>query len=249
MLRGVAVLIMIEAHVIDSWTRVADRQTRAFGESLILGGFGAPLFLFLAGIAVAMSAGSKARRTGDSRAAIRAVQRRGLEILLLAFLFRFQSFVLSHSPAWAMLKVDILNIMGPSIILTATLWGVFRTARARIIAFAAATAAIVWTTPIIRRADALGVLSDSLEAYLRPIPNLTNFTFFPWMAFVTAGALVGVILDAARSLEADRRVNLGFAVGGVLAAAAAYKASFQPALWAPSSFWTTSASFFSSAWG
>ena len=56
-LRGVAVLIMIEAHVIDSWTRVADRRSRAFGESLILGGFGAPLFLFLAGIAVAMSAG------------------------------------------------------------------------------------------------------------------------------------------------------------------------------------------------
>ena len=244
MLRGVAVLIMIEAHVIDSWTRVADRRTRAFGESLILGGFGAPLFLFLAGIAVAMSAGSKARRTGDSRSAVRAVQRRGLEIFLLAFVFRFQSFVLSHSPAWAMLKVDILNIMGPSIILAATLWGIFRTAHARIIAFAVATAAIVWTTPIVRRAGALAVLSDSLEAYLRPIPNLTNFTFFPWMAFVTAGALTGVVLDAARSLEADRRVNLGFAVAGLLAAGLAYKASFLPALGAPSSFWTTSASFF-----
>ena len=141
-LRGIAVLVMIEAHVIDSWTRVADRRSRAFGESLILGGFGAPLFLFLAGVAVTMSAGSKARRSGDSRAAVRAVQRRGLEIFLLAFLFRFQSFVLSHSPAWALLKVDILNIMGPSIILSATLWGVFRTARARIIAFAVATVAI-----------------------------------------------------------------------------------------------------------
>src|SRR5260370_25359 len=103
-LRGVAVLIMIEAHVLDSWTRAAARRSRAFGESLILGGFGAPLFLFLAGIAVAMSAGSKARRTGDTRGAVRAVQRRGLEIFLLAFVFRFQSFVLSHSPAWALLK-------------------------------------------------------------------------------------------------------------------------------------------------
>ena len=243
-LRGVAVLIMIEAHVIDSWTRVADRQTRAFGESLILGGFGAPLFLFLAGVAVAMSAGSKARRTGDSRAAVRAVQRRGLEIFLLAFVFRFQSYVLSHSPAWGMLKVDILNIMGPSIILAAVLWGLFRTAHARIIAFAVATTAIVWTTPLIRRAESLSLLSDSLEAYLRPIPNLTNFTFFPWMAFVMAGAIAGVVLDAARSLQADRRVNLAFAVGGLLAAWAAYKASFLPALGAPSSFWTTSASFF-----
>jgi uncharacterized membrane protein len=243
-LRGVAVLIMIEAHVIDSWTRVADRRSRAFGESLILGGFGAPLFLFLAGVAVAMSAGSKARRTGDSRAAVRAVQRRGLEIFLLAFVFRFQSFVLSRSPAWAMLKVDILNIMGPSIILAATLWGLFRGPRARIVAFAVATAAIVWATPIIRNAGSLAILSDSLEGYLRPIPNLTNFTFFPWMAFVTAGALIGVILDEARTLAADRRANLAFAAGGLVVAFAAYKASFLPPLGVRSSFWTTSASFF-----
>jgi uncharacterized membrane protein len=244
LMRGVAVMIMIEAHVIDSWTRVADRRTRAFGESLILGGFGAPLFLFLAGVAVAMSAGSKARRSGDSRAAVRAVQRRGLEIFLLAFLFRFQSFVLSHSPAWAMLKIDILNIMGPSIVLAATLWGLFRTPRARCIAFAAATLVVVWTTPVIRNAASLAILSDALEGYLRPIPNLTNFTFFPWMAFVTAGALTGVILDTARSAEADRRANLAFTGGGLLIAFAAYQASFLPALGAPSSFWTTSASFF-----
>jgi uncharacterized membrane protein len=243
-LRGVAVLVMIEAHVIDSWTRAADRRSRAFGESMILGGFGAPLFLFLAGVAVAMSAGAKARRTGDTSAAVRAVQRRGLEIFLLAFLFRFQSFVLSFSPAWALLKVDILNIMGPSIILAATLWGVFRTSAARIIAFAAATLVVVWATPIIRHSASLAVLSDPLEGYLRPIPNLTNFTFFPWMAFVTAGAIVGVILDAARSLEADRKVNLAFGVVGLVLAFAAYKASFLPPLGVPSSFWTTSASFF-----
>ena len=80
-LRGVAVLIMIEAHVIDSWTRVADRRSRAFGESMILGGFGAPLFLFLAGVAVAMSAGIEGAAHRRQRAAMRAVQRRGLRDL------------------------------------------------------------------------------------------------------------------------------------------------------------------------
>ena len=88
-LRGVAVLVMIEAHVIDAWTRAADRQTQGFRQSLVLGGFGAPLFLFLAGVAVAMSAGSKARRAGID-AAVRAVQKRGMQIFLLAFVFRLQ---------------------------------------------------------------------------------------------------------------------------------------------------------------
>src|SRR6478736_6110414 len=39
LLRGVAVLVMIEAHVIDSWTRAEDRHSHAFAQSLVLGGF------------------------------------------------------------------------------------------------------------------------------------------------------------------------------------------------------------------
>jgi len=243
-LRGVAVLVMIEAHVIDSWTRAADRQTEAFRESLVLGGFGAPLFLFLAGVAVAMSAGSKMRRTGDAHAAMRAVQKRGLEIFLLAFLFRLQSLVLSHGHAWTLLKVDILNVMGLSIIGAAALWGLARTPRARFAVFAIATAAIVWSSPAVRGLQALGALPDPIEGYLRPIPELTNFTFFPWAAFLTAGACVGVLLDTARAPQADRRINLALIAGGVLLAFAAWRASFVPALDPRSSFWTTSASFF-----
>jgi uncharacterized membrane protein len=243
-LRGVAVLVMIEAHVIDSWTRAADRQTHAFRQSLVLGGFGAPLFLFLAGVAVAMSAGSKARRRGDARAAMRAVQTRGLQIFLLAFLFRFQSYLLSHGEAWTLLKVDILNVMGLSILASAAIWGSVRSVRARLIAFGLATAALVWLAPAVRALDALGPLPDSIEGYLRPIPGLTNFTFFPWAAFVTAGAFTGVLLDNARVGEADRRVNLSCAGAGLLLALGAWRSSFLPPLDPRSQFWTTSASFF-----
>jgi uncharacterized membrane protein len=247
LMRGVAVLVMIEAHVIDSWTRAADRRSRAFGESLILGGFGAPLFLFLAGVAVAMSAGSKARRGGDPGAAARAVQKRGLQIFLLAFVFRFQAFVLSNGAAWTMLKVDILNVMGLSIIAAATLWGAVRSTRARLLSFALVTAIVVWLAPIVRAFDGLGPLPDWLEAYLRPVPgrpDLANFTFFPWIGFVMAGAFAGVLLDEARSKALDRRLNLAFLGGGLALAYVAYRCSFLPPLDGRSRFWTTSASFF-----
>src|SRR5687768_12271386 len=118
--RGLAVLIMIEAHVLDSWTRVSDRAHTGFGYAMLLGGMGAPLFLFLAGVASVLSAESKTRKAGDSAAAWRAVQFRGWQIFGLAFLFRFQSYVLGGgtNPA-GLLKVDILNVMGPAIVLTA----------------------------------------------------------------------------------------------------------------------------------
>ena len=93
--RGVAVLVMVEAHVLDSWTRLEDRGRPAFGYAMILGGFGAPLFLFLAGVALVLSAESKHRRTGDFAGSWRAARRRGLQIFGLAFLFRLQSYILS----------------------------------------------------------------------------------------------------------------------------------------------------------
>jgi uncharacterized membrane protein len=244
LLRGVAVLIMIEAHVIDSWTREADRASKPFGESLILGGFGAPLFLFLAGVAVAMSAGSKTRRSGDEAAAVYAVQKRGAELFVLAFLFRLQALVLSHGPVWTLLKVDILNVMGLTIAAAATLWGRVRGVRGRVIAFAVLTAAIVWITPAVRGAGWLAGLPDWIEGYFRPIAKLTNFTLFPWAAFLTAGAAVGVMLDAARTPDADRRTNARLGVAAIAITLAAYAASFRPPFDIRSNFWTTSASFF-----
>ena len=227
-LRGVAVLIMIEAHVIDSWTRVADRRSPAFGRSLILGGFGAPLFLFLAGVAVALSASSKARRTGDDHQAAVAVEKRGLEIFGLAFLFRLQAFVISHAPAWTLFKIDILNIMGPAIVATAWLWGAARSRRGRLVAFAASTALISFATPAVRSIPWLSVLPDVLEGYMRPIPQLTNFAVFPWAAFVPAGAFVGVLIDHAREPHIERRLMVALGLGGVALALGGYWASFYP---------------------
>src|SRR3982751_7021219 len=91
-MRGLAVLVMIEAHVIDSWTRLDARHSWQFMWSMILGGFGAPLFLFLAGLSVALAAASKARTVGR-RAAAGAVMRRGLVIFGLAFAFRLQAWI------------------------------------------------------------------------------------------------------------------------------------------------------------
>jgi uncharacterized membrane protein len=247
-LRGVAVLIMIEAHIFDSWTRFPDNRTREFAYAMILGGFGAPLFLFLAGVIVPLSAGSKLRRTGDPDAAWRSVAVRGLQIFGLAFLFRVQAWILGWANPRDLLRVDILNIMGPSMIAAAALWATARSLLSRTAIFAIATAGIVVLTPLVRASSALSALPDPIEGYLRPAGVFSHFVLFPWTAFVFAGAAAGTLLDATRTEESERRVNLGFLVGGLALAAAAYQASFYavpwPAWYPPSSFWTTSASFF-----
>ena len=243
-LRGLAVLIMIEAHLMDSWTRSPDRESEAFRWSATLGGFGAPLFLFLAGVSVALSASSKLRKSGDRRGASRAVVRRGLEIFGLAFLFRLQACILSWGPWWTLLKVDILNIMGPGIMAAAALWGAVRTSRARVIVLALATVATAMLTPVIRSLSAVPALPDPIEAYIRPVQSLSNFVLFPWLAFVFAGACAGVFVDAARSPATESRLNLRLGVTGAALALLALGASFLPTPYASSYFWTTSPAFF-----
>jgi uncharacterized membrane protein len=243
-LRGLAVLIMIETHVLDSWTRADARESWPFAWAMITGGFGAPLFLFLAGISVALSSGSKLRRGLPARAASRVVMRRGLWVFALAFLFRIQAWILGWSEPRALLKVDILNIMGPSIVAAAALWGSFSTPRVRAAAFAAATLAIALITPLVQGLPILSALPDALEAYVRPVQGLSNFCLVPWAGFLFAGALAGVLIDGARTRETETRLNAALFGYGAAVAVSAYLASFLPSPYAQSRFWGNSPAFF-----
>jgi uncharacterized membrane protein len=244
-LRGVSVLIMIEAHTLDAWTRLDARHNSTYGWAMIVGGFAAPAFLFLAGIALALAAGSRLRRGKTSQEVAALARRRALQIFGLAFLFRLQSWAISGGdPAQALLKVDILNIMGLSMLAAALLWSAGKGRWDRAAWMLAATVAVAMFTPIVRATPMLSPLPDPVEWYVRPIPGRGTFTLFPWSGFLLAGATIGVWLDAARTPAAERRLNLALAAIGLALTAGGYAASFLPAIYPESSFWTTSPTFF-----
>jgi uncharacterized membrane protein len=240
-LRGIAVLIMIEAHTIDSWTRASDREHGAFGYAMILGGFGAPVFLFLAGVAIPLMASARMRKGASTREAAALVRRRGWEIFGLAFLFRLQSFILSGgAPAHTLRKVDILNIMGLAMVGAAALWGLGHRTWTKAVLLAAAAAALTMLTPIVRATPLLAWLPDPVEWYLRPYPGRTTFTIFPWAGFLFAGSALGVVMERV----SERRLMYALALIGPAIALAGYGASYLPPVYAHTSFWTSSPTFF-----
>ena len=244
-LRGVAVLIMVEAHTLDSWTLVSDRTRPAYGWAMVLGGFGAPVFLFLAGIALALGAGSRLRKGHTAAEAAAMMRKRGWQIFGLAFLFRLQSWLISGgAPSLTLLKVDILNIMGVSMLAAAVLWGAGRGRWSRGWILAGAAVAVAMLTPIVRTTGLLSPLPDPIEAYLRPFPGRTTFTLFPWGGFLLAGGAVGIWLDAALTDSQERLTNLGLAAVGIAVAAGGYAASFLPPIYEETNFWTSSPTFF-----
>jgi uncharacterized membrane protein len=234
---------MVGAHVTDAWTREADRHDDRFFATVFVNGLGAPMFLLLAGVALAMAAESRARRVGPVKA-FASVHARGWQVFGLAFLFRLQAQILGWGPLINLLKVDILNVMGLAMVGSAWIWRLAGNRARRVAAYTVATAAFAFLTPLVRDAAWIGWLPDPVEWYLRPAPNRATFTLFPWAGFLTAGALAGELIEAARSEAQERSVQAWLAVAAVAGIAAGYAASFLPSLYASAQFWTTSPSFF-----
>lgn len=245
-LRGVGVLIMIEGHSLDAWTRLDDRNNEGYQLLAVrIAGIGAPLFLFLAGVALALAAASRARKGLSRSEVVRMALSRGAWIFGLAFLFRLQAWLISGGAfPGSLLKVDILNVMGLSMMAGALLWGAGRTPRQRALVCLAATAAIAMATPIVRNAAELAVLPDPIEWYLRPAQGSTTFTLFPWSGFLTGGIAIGLWLDALRTPSDEARGVAAVTAVGIIVAAAAYGASFLPSIYTNASFWSTSPTFF-----
>ena len=252
-LRGVAVVAMVLAHVSDSWTEDASRRGDAWYAVAFVGGVASPLFLFLAGVATALSAAKVSRAVAASttgadagrahRAGAAAARRRGWQIVGLGLLFRLQSQLLGLGPVANLFKVDMLNIMGVSMVAASWVWQASAVRHRRVAALTLITIAIAMATPIVRDVSWLAALPDPLEAYLRPENKYSAFPFFAWGGFLFAGVIVGELVLAAgptRTVLLQNALAIAAGLGVILA----WLASFQPSIYASASFWHDSPTFF-----
>lgn len=224
-----------------------------------LGGtFPAPLFLFVAGISFALVT-QKLRRKNLSPAQIaRTTILRGAEVFAFGLLFRLQEYVIAWgwAPFSDLLRVDILNTIGLSMILMGLLcWLVLWRSRiepqAVLILAAAATALLIslltpplWTT---WRPD---WLPWPLESYINGVHNLASpqawlFPIFPWTAFAFAGLATGFLLQSDWAREREGLFFVAAGLAGVFSIMASLWLDRQPRrLYAVYDYWHTSPNFF-----
>jgi uncharacterized membrane protein len=125
-MRGLACILMFQTHCYDAWLGGDARNTSFLKGSQLLGTLPAPLFLFLAGISFALVTDKLIRKNLSPAEITHTMARRGAEILVFGLLFRLQEFLIAWGWApWSdLLRVDILNIIGLSMILMALTCGV-----------------------------------------------------------------------------------------------------------------------------
>jgi uncharacterized membrane protein len=213
---------MFQTHAFDSWTADADRANAFWWTSRHLGGFPSRLFLLLAGVSLMLRFDSDRRKGIDPAASRRGAARRGLEVIALGYLFRIFEWLLGgagRSFALDMLRVDILNCIGLSLVLSAYIAAPSDLEDHRLPwRPALATLAIVFATPYLEQVHWPHFLPRALTSYLSGAKPLAFFPMFPWMSYVLSGCVVGALLiRAARHERTGRAIAVVAAVGLLMA--------------------------------
>jgi uncharacterized membrane protein len=258
-MRGLACVLMFQTHCYDSWLSSSARQSKFFMYSQLGGTFPAPLFLFLAGISFALVTEKLRQKNLSPNQIARATIRRGAEIFGFGLLFRVQEYVIAWgwAPASDLLRVDILNTIGLSMMLMGVVcWVVLAINRGSRIQLtlalgAAGTALMIslltpplWTTWRPRW------LPWPIESYVNGVHNLGTpqawlFPVFPWAAFAFAGLAVGFFLQNSWVRDRQAQVFFSLAAAGVALVEGARWLDARPEqFYAVYDFWHTSPNFF-----
>jgi hypothetical protein len=257
--RGLAVLFMIEVHVLDAWLAPGTGRGPARDALLMIGGLAAPGFLYMAGLSQSLADASLARR-GLSAADRRArALRRALWLLGVAYGFRVVEFVVGgaflRTGGWGdLLRVDILNIIGLGLAASALLAAGRPRLTGALLAGAAALLVVVVTpgvADVLRHYDlprpgqpvdpaaraASSQVVDVLLAYAYGSYPRANFSLLNWSAFLFAGVAAG------RLSGSGSRPWRWLAVGACLIGAG-WLVHHGPVLFTYQNFWRTSPAWF-----
>jgi Heparan-alpha-glucosaminide N-acetyltransferase, catalytic len=238
-MRGLAVVIMIQCHTINSLTRMDLREGGPYVLSQFVGGMAAPLFLFMAGMTSGFQMDSLERREGSPLRRWLISLRRAGYILGIAFLFRLTNYLGAwpNGDASDLTKVDILNCMGVAMALlsaAALFAGGDRTRFA-----AAAGVAIAAAAPIITNLPWDG-LPRLLHEYAAPGFGRGRFAFFPNAAYLAFGIAAGGIVKRIAAERMDRLMQWSVLLGFGMIFVAQYFANLPYSVYPKSNFWTDS---------
>jgi uncharacterized membrane protein len=195
LLRGFALVVMIETHVVNAYLPAAIRSSSHFFYWLsFINGLVAPTFLFATGFSLVLQSNQQWNNWLRFRLPFWRQMRRIGFIALVAYYSHLYGFSFSryrrnwsNGDIWTKtLQVDILQCIVASLLVALALILILR--KRKLLPWGAGILAVLiaLATPWMWAQDFTGKLPLSLAMYLNP-HKMSLFPIFPWMCFVLAG--------------------------------------------------------------
>ncbi len=238
-MRGLALLIMIQVHVFNSFARMDVRNGGVYALAVFAGGMAGPLFLFMAGMTFAFQMDRLERKEIRPRGRWLECLRRAAYIWGIAYLIRLTDWAGSwpHGSWGEILRVDILNSMG--LAMAAFSVAALASDGRRIRGVLVAAVAIAAVSPLVANWNWTWV-SGAVRQYLQPGFERGHFPFFPCASYLGFGMTAGAAVRLAEAGRMDRVMQWAALIGGGSILAGQYVANLPYAVYPKSNFWTDS---------
>lgn len=228
LLRGWALLVMIEVHVFNSMLAPALKHTAWFGILDFINGLVAPSFLFISGFAFNLSTKDKLdelrsfgpkfwKKTGRIALIFLAGYSLHLPILSLRRLTNFYSY----DVILRFYNVDILQCIAAGLLIMFVLRMLISSEKIYLYVLSAAAVVIFFISPFIWSVDFAGYMPVALADYLNPMHG-SYFPLFPWLGFLFAGGAAAKLYLKFRERNREKEFILWITVSGLVSVAAGY---------------------------
>lgn len=236
-MRGLALAIMIQVHVFNSFARMDVRGSGVYGLSVFFGGMAGPLFLFMAGMTFAFQMDRLERKEGLATRRWLACLRRAGYVWGIAYLIRLTDWVGSWPHGgWAEIaRVDILNSMGLAMAVFSL--AAFATDGRRVRAVLVTAIAIAAVSPFVANWH-WTAFPDVVRQYLQAGYGRGHFPFFPCASYLGFGMTAGAAVRLTETDRMDRLMQWAAVIGGGSILAAQYVSNLPYSVYPKSNFWT-----------
>ncbi|MFA6468693.1 MAG: heparan-alpha-glucosaminide N-acetyltransferase domain-containing protein [Bacteroidota bacterium] len=250
LLRGWAVIVMIEVHVFNAFLIPAIKDDAWFKVLNFINGLVAPSFLFIAGYSFVLIAQRKWNDYLSHSPVFWKQLGRITQVLAVGYALHLPYFSLTklmNIPAaeWAVFwKVDVLHAIAISLMTLLLLVLVTRTPKRYFVAVALLAAVIIGGSPWMYDRNIDHVLPEPIANYLSAA-HRSQFPLFPWMGFVLCGGLASQLLVWWKERLGEQTIFYRFFITGIILIIVSIAADHLPVSVFPEhNFWRASPGFF-----
>ena len=214
LLRGWAIILMIEPHVFNTFLLSELKLTGWFSVVSFINGLITPAFLFVSGFVFEISSGSKLEEMRKFKLPFWKKLWRIISIILIGYAlhlpFKSLSKIISKSTPEQLqgfLAVDVLQCIGVGLLVLFALRLIIRSDKIYHYSLIGLTIFVMVVSPIFWKTEFTNYLHPVFANYLNRL-NGSLFPVFPWINFILVGAIFAkYFLDAASNGKEVKFIN------------------------------------------
>ncbi len=250
LLRGWAVIVMIEVHVFNAFLIPTFREEAWFNVLNFINGLVAPSFLFIAGYSFVLIAQRKWNEFLSFSPVFWKQLGRILQVLAVGYalhlpFFSFTKLMSISGEEWDVFwKIDILHTIAVSLLTLLLLVLLTRTQKKYFFAVIVLSAVVIFSSPMMYDKNIDYLLPAPIANYVTAA-HRSLFPLFPWMGFVLCGGITSQLLVWWKETIEEQKIFTKFFIAGILLILVSFIADVLPITIFPEhDFWRASPGFF-----